>query len=281
MQKKPGIFLVNLTPTGMIPTHEMTQYVPLTPQEIIQDVLECYQLGITSVHLHARDKDGIPTWKPEIYAEIIFGIRNKAPNLVLGVSCSGRDFNEFEKRSAVLDLKGDVKPDMASLTLSSLNFNKQASVNSPQMIQDLAKKMKDCGIKPELEVFDLGMLNYARYLTRKKILEPPLCINLILGNIACAQADILHAGLMLNEIPKGSIWNMGGIGDWQLKMNMLAILEGGGVRIGLEDNIYIDDQRKQLASNKDLVKRIIKMAKLFNREVMPPSVLRKRLQIVQ
>lgn len=270
-------FVVNLTPTGMIPTREMTPYVPLTAKEIIKDVLDCAQEGVTSVHLHARDEHGVPSWKPEIYAEIIEGIRSKAPDLVLGVSCSGRDFNELGKRSAVLELKGDLKPDMASLTLSSLNFNKQASVNSPQMIQDLASKMKDRGIKPELEVFDMGMINYAKYLTRKKILEPPLYFNLILGNIACAQADIMHAGLMLHELPKGSTWSMGGIGNWQIKINMLGVLEGGGVRIGLEDNIYFDHQRTTLASNKQLVRRIVKLAGIFNRKVMPPTLLKKRL----
>ncbi|MHC4424427.1 MAG: 3-keto-5-aminohexanoate cleavage protein, partial [Planctomycetota bacterium] len=102
--------------------------------------------------------------------------------LIICVSTSGRVFFEFEKRSAVLDLKGELKPDFGSLTLSSLNFNRQASVNTPQMIQDLAKKMLENNIRAELEAFDLGMINYAKYLIRKNLLKPPCYFNLILGN---------------------------------------------------------------------------------------------------
>jgi uncharacterized protein (DUF849 family) len=274
-------FVVNLTPTGMIPTRAMSPHVPLTPAQIVDDVVSCLQIGVTSVHLHARDERGLPTWKPEIYATIIDGIRNQAPDLVIGVSCSGRDVNEFEKRSAVLDLRGDLKPDMASLTLSSLNFNKQTSVNTPQMIQDLAKKMADRGIKPELEVFDIGMINYSRYLAKKRLIEPPFAFNLILGNIACAQADILHAGIMLRELPPDSLFNIGGIGGWQLKMNILAVLEGGGARVGLEDNIYFDERRTKLATNAALVDRIVHLAGALNRTVMKPSELRSKLQLQQ
>jgi uncharacterized protein (DUF849 family) len=269
--------IVNLTPTGMIPTREMTPHVPLTPEEVVKDVLDCAEVGITCVHLHARDENGVPTWDPNLYGRMIEGIRNERADIVICVSCSGRTFSEFKHRSAVLRLEGDLKPDMASLTLSSLNFNKQASVNSPQIIQDLAQCMKDHGIKPELEAFDLGMINYAHYLLRKALIEKPLYVNLLLGNIACAQADILHAGLMLKELPEGTLWSFAGIGNWQLKMNMLAVLEGGGVRVGLEDNIYWDTERTRLATNRELVERIIRMAELFGRTVMSPEECRRRL----
>ena len=172
-----------------------------------------------------------PAYEKEIYAEIISGIRKENKDIILCVSTTGRDFVEFDKRSDCLDLDGDVKPDFASLTLSSLNFNKQASINSPQMIQDLARKMMDKGIKPELEAFDLGMINYAKYLIKKGLIKPPYYFNLILGNIACAQANLLSLGLMIRELPEGSIWSAGGIGESQLKMNAMAIIEGGGVRV--------------------------------------------------
>ena len=133
---------------------------------------------------------------------------------------------------------------MGSLTLSSLNFNKQASINSPEMIKMLAQKMLDNKIKPELEVFDSGMINYAKYLSTKGILKPPLYFNLILGNIACAQANILTLGLLINELPEGSIWSVGGVGDAQLKMNLNGMINGGGVRIGIEDNIWMTAKKK-------------------------------------
>jgi uncharacterized protein (DUF849 family) len=182
----PGKFILNFTPTGMIPTRQMTHKVPLSPEEIVEQVLEVAELGVNMVHLHARDPEtGLPTYRKEVYAKIIDGIRKHNKELVLCVSTSGRNFTEFEQRSEVLELNEDLKPDFGSLTLSSLNFNKQASVNEPQMIKDLAKKMMDNEMRPELEAFDLGMINYAKYLIRKELIKPPYYFNLILGNIAC------------------------------------------------------------------------------------------------
>jgi 3-keto-5-aminohexanoate cleavage enzyme len=177
------------------------------------------------------------------------------------VSTSGRNFFKFEKRSEVLELAGELKPDFASLTLSSLNFNKQASMNSPQMIQNLATKMMKNNIKPEMEVFDLGMINYAKYLIRKKFVRPPYYFNLILGNIACAQADLLSLGLMTRELPDGSVWSAGGVGNSQLKMNVMSLLADGGVRVGLEDNIWFDEERTHVATNRELVERVLSIAK--------------------
>ena len=254
-------FILNFSPTGLIPTKEMTPHVPVSPAEIIEDVLHAADRGATMVHLHARDPDnGLPTYKKEVYAEIITGIRKKNKDLILGVSTSGRNLSAFEQRSDCLDLSGEAKPDFASLTLSSLNFNKQASINAPQMIQDLAGRMLSRGIKPELEVFDVGMINYAKYLIKKDLLKPPFYFNLILGNIACAQADLLHLGIMIKELPEGSIWSVGAVGDHQLKINIIAIASGGGVRTGLEDNIWFDEERTQLARNRALVERIVTIA---------------------
>ncbi len=264
MKKK---FVLNFTPTGMIPTKDMTPHVPLQPDEIVEQVLEAVALGVNMVHLHARDAEtGAPTYKKEVYAEIIGPIRKAHPDLLLCASLSGRDFSEFEKRSEVLDLEGDLKPDFGSLTLSSLNFNQQASVNSPQMIRDLAKAMLDRGIMPELEAFDLGMINYSHYLISKNLIKPPFYVNLILGNIACAQANLLSLGLMVKELPAGSIWSAGGVGNAQLTTNAMALVDGGGVRVGLEDNIWYDQERTKLATNLELVERTLKIASALGRE---------------
>jgi uncharacterized protein (DUF849 family) len=259
-------FIFNFTPTGMIPTKEMTEHVPIQPDEIVNQVLEATEYGINMVHLHARDGEtAVPTYKKEVYSEIINGIRQKNKDLVLCVSTSGRNFSEFEKRSECLELSGELKPDFGSLTLSSLNFNHQASMNAPDVIKALAQKMLDNKIRPELEAFDLGMINYAKYLIKKDFIKPPYYFNLILGNIACAQADMLSLGLMIKELPENSIWSAGGIGNWQLKMNIMAVIEGGGIRIGLEDNIYFDEDRKNLATNIDLIKRLANIAKTLGK----------------
>ena len=272
--------IINLTPTGMIPTKEMTPHVPITVQEIVENVHEAVEIGITMVHVHARDEHtGEPTYRAEVYRDIIAGIRKLSSDLVVSVSLSGRTFGEFEKRAEPLKLDGDVKPDMGSLTLSSVNFNREASVSSPDMIQALAREMRRRGVLPELEAFDAGMVNYAKYLERKGLLEPPHYFNLLLGNIACAQADLLHAGMMVRDLPPNSFWSLAGIGDAQLMVNSIAIAAGGGVRVGLEDNIWYDPGRTRLACNADLVRRIHRLAESNERRIMTPGELRKLLNL--
>lgn len=261
----------------MIPVKEDTVHVPITPDEIIKDVLACRKYGVSIAHIHAREDSGTPTYRKKVYQRIIEGIRAVDKELIICVSTSGRIWSDFKKRSECLDLKGDSKPDMGSLTLSSLNFNKQASINTPQMIQDLAQKMLDNGIKPELEVFDLGMINYAKYLFKKDLIKPPFYFNFILGNIACAQADILSLGLMIRELPEGSIWSVGGIGADQLRMNINGLINGGGIRVGLEDNIYLSEDRDRLATNLGLVKRINLIAKVLGLPIATPNETREIL----
>ena len=270
--------ILNFAPTGMIPTKNMTPHVPITVAEIVENIHQACEVGITMVHLHARDQQtGIPTWKPDIYALMIEGIRKYTPELIVCVSTSGRTFTEFEKRGACLFLEDSHKPDMGSLTLSSLNFNKVASMNAPDMIVQLAREMTNRGIKPELEAFDAGMINFAHYLIKEKILNPPYYFNLILGNIACAQADLLHAGIMVRDLPDRSFWSFAGVGDTQLCMNSIAIAIGGGVRVGLEDNIWFDSKRTRLATNIDLIKRVHNIAKANERDIMPAKERRKYL----
>lgn len=271
--------IINFTPTGMIPTKGMTKFVPVTVSEIVEEVHQAVEIGITMVHVHARDEEENPTYKSQIYGKIIEGIRKYAPELIVCVSLSGRNFKEFEKRIEPLTPDGKLKPDMGSLTLSSLNFNKVASTNSPDMIQDLAAEMKKRNILPELEAFDAGMINYARYLEKKGLIEAPFYFNLLLGNIACAQADLLHAGIMIRDLPAQSYWSLAGIGEYQLSMNSVAIAMGGGVRVGLEDNIYYDTKRTRLARNSDLLKRIHTIAEANERPLMTAAECRKLLNL--
>lgn len=272
--------IINFVPTGMIPNKNMTPHIPVTVSEIIEQVLEASELGITMVHLHARDvRTGEPTYKAEIYGEIIRGIRKSDKELIIAVSLSGRTFNNLEKRMEPLSLDGGLKPDMGSLTLSSINFNKQASVNAPDVISALATEMKRRGILAEMEAFDSGMINYAKYLERKGLLEPPHYFNLIFGNIACAQADLLHVGVMLRDLPGNSIWSIGGVGDCQLMMNSIGVAAFGGVRVGIEDNIWYDIGRTKLARNNELIRRIHNIAEANGRKIMKPTELRKALNL--
>lgn len=271
--------IINFTPTGMIPTKEMTPYVPITPDEIVEDVLKCAKLGANVTHIHACDSSGNRTYRKDYYKQIILGIREHS-DIVIGVSCSGRNYSDFEKRAEVLNLDSDSKPDMASLTLSSLNFNKVASVSSPDVIKSLASKMLDRGIKPELEVFDVGMVNYAKYLIGKGLLKPPFYFNIILGNVACAQAKPLHLGLILEEIPSNSVVTVGGVGIFQHSMNIMGIIFADGARVGLEDNIYFDNERKKLATNAEMVKRIKNQIDALGYKIASPQDVRAHLELI-
>jgi len=279
--RPPSDLILNLAPTGMVPTRAMSPKVPLQPAEIVRDVLRCADLGVTIAHLHARDKDDRPTYRKDIYERIIGGIREKRPELILCVSCSGRGGVPLEHRCEVLTLSGDLQPDMASLTLSSLNFVGEASVNSPATVATLASRMKDAGIKPELEVFDLGMANVAQYLADRGLLEPPFYANVFFGNLATAQARFLEIGAVVSGLPTDAIWSLAGIGSAQIPVAAMAAAGAPGMRIGLEDNLWMDPQRERLAGNADLVERLHHLACLMGRKIMSACELRSLLGLPQ
>jgi len=256
--------IINFTPTGTQTTRE-NSLAPLLPNEIIEEVHEAYEMGITMTHIHARDpKDLSNTYKSEIYGEIINGIRKYCPDLVICVSLTGRLYPDFEKRSEVLELL----PDMGSLTMSSLNFPKSASINEPEMILKLIEKMELYGVIPEIECFDSGMLNYANYLIKKGILKGPHYINMIFGNIYNAQLDPATISSIVNNTPLNTKLCFGGIGKNQLNSNVLGLIFGDGLRIGLEDNLYFNDKIK--TKNIYLLERIHSIAEHMNLEIMSP-----------
>jgi 3-keto-5-aminohexanoate cleavage enzyme len=269
--------IINAAITGMVPKKKDTPFVPVTMNEIIEDAVKCVSAGASILHLHARDQEENPTYKSEIYAKMIEGIRKEYPEVVICVTTSGRNYKEFEKRSEVLDLDGFVKPDMASLTLGSLNFPKQASINDPEMIMKLADKMKSKGIVPELEVFDTGMVNTARYLCRKEYLTPPFYFNVILGSIYSTQARMSDLSYLVNLLPQDALWAGGGIGVFQLIVNSAAIIMGGHVRVGIEDNIWYDLAKTELTTNGKSIKRLKRIAAELGREIATPEETRQML----
>lgn len=273
--------IINLALTGMVPRKEDTPFVPVSIEEIVETTIACSKIGASMIHIHGRDSEGNPTYKKEIYGEIISKIRRINPELILVASTSGRNFSEFYKRSEVLNLEGIEKPDMATLTLSSLNFQQGPSINSPETIMNLAKTMKEKGIKPELEVFDIGMVNYCKYLIKKGLIDPPYYFNIILGNIASAQSSLLHGGLIISELPENSYYSIGGIGNSQKIMNALGIIAAHGVRVGIEDNIWYHREKNILASNEDLVKRVVHIARAYERDIASPKEVRELLVLNQ
>jgi uncharacterized protein (DUF849 family) len=256
--------IINFTPTGTQTTRD-NSFAPLLPSEIIDEVHEAYEYGITMVHIHARDPETLNNSSDKNhYRPIIEGIRKHCPDLSICVSLTGRLHPEFEKRSEVLELY----PDMGSLTMSSLNFPKGASVNEPEMILKLIQKMDEFGVIPEIECFDSGMLNYTNYLIKKGVLTGPHYINVILGNMYNAQSDVASLNSIIQNKPNNSLLCLGGIGKEQLSSNLLGLLYADGIRIGLEDNLYYTDKVK--TTNVKLLQRIRKIMDEMGLGVISP-----------
>ena len=272
---KMGKLIINVALTGMVPGKHDNPNVPITPDEIADDCHRCYQAGASVFHLHARDEKGQPTYRSDLYRDMITKVRNRCPNAVICASTSGRVFKSFEQRSEVLNLDGAARPDMASLTLGSLNFPKQASVNEPEMIKALAEKMNSQGIVPELEVFDVGMLDYAKYLINRKVLREPFYFNLLLGSLGTLAATPFNLSTLTISLPLGAVWAGAGIGRFQFYVNSMAITMGGHVRVGLEDNLFMDTDKQEPATNLKLVERIVRLARSAEREICTPSEARE------
>jgi uncharacterized protein (DUF849 family) len=259
--------ILNCCLTGCVVTKEITPHVPLSVTEIIAEGVKLAEAGVSILHLHARDAAGRPTWSKEIYRRIICGIRESNPEVILCVSSSGRFWSDFERRSEVLELNGEARPDMGSLTLGSMNFKDQSSLNQPDMIRRLAKKMADNGIKPELEVFDLGMIHMVKILRREGLLTGPVYINLILGNPGTAPPDLGALSLLVDNAGPDSVLAVSGLGISALPVHMAGLAAGLHVRFGLEDQIYFDMDKKLLATNFTLLGRLVEMAELLSRPV--------------
>ena len=261
--------IINFTPTGTQTTRN-NSLAPLLPNEIIESVHEANEVGISIVHLHARDEGTLKnTYKKEVYQKIMEGIKKHCPDLLICVSLTGRNFPELEKRAEVLQLY----PDMGSLTMSSLNFPSGTSINQPDMILSLINEMDKYGVQPEIECFDTGMLNYTNYIISKNILKPPYHINVILGNIYNGQCDLGTLATIKSNLPTNSYTCLGGIGSQQLKSTTYGLLDFDGIRIGLEDNLYYKDKEK--TTNIQLLKRAHRIMNELNMEHYTSNELRE------
>jgi len=274
-----GKLLINAALTGMKPRRSDNHYLPIAPAEIAKDALEAAKLGAAIVHIHAREADEEPTPDPVIYAEIVGRIRGKNSDVIICVTTSGRNWEELEKRAAVPDLQGNLKPDMASLTLGSLNFPTQASINTLQTIQSLALCMLERNIKPEMEIFEVGMLDYAKHLIRKGLLRQPAYFNLIIGSLGTMNASSDNLRYLVSQLPVFSTWAASGIGKFHYKVQELAAEMGGGLRTGLEDSLYLDINKQILASNSDMVRKAVDMVARSGREIATAIDVRHWLEL--
>jgi 3-keto-5-aminohexanoate cleavage enzyme len=266
--------IINAALTGMVPRRADNPFVPLSEREIVADAVRAVDAGASILHLHVRNADETPSSELAPNASLFRAVREACPGVIISGSTSGRVISELELRAAVLD----AGPDMASLTLGSMNFPKQASVNAPATIQGLARRMRERNIMPELEIFDLGMADYAGYLVERELVALPGYANILLGSLGTANATARNLSTIVSALPPGIVWAAAGIGRFQLPMNSLAIAMGGHVRVGLEDNLWMDPVTKQdPASNPRLIDRVVAIARANGRDIATPGQARAML----
>jgi 3-keto-5-aminohexanoate cleavage enzyme len=257
--------IITVAPTGSIPTKKQNPHVPITPLEIIETGIRCESAGASIIHVHARNlKDESPSTDYHLFEEIYEGLKEKT-NLIIQISTGGRAGMTYGARCERLRLGAE----MASLTTGSVNFPTSIYENSPDLIESLASDMMKYGTKPEMEIFDLGMINNAVLLAKKGLSAPPLHFNFIMGLKGAMPATVENLVFLKNTIPLDATWTVAGVGPAQLSMGAHAILMGGHVRVGLEDNIYYT--KGQLTKNEDLVDRMVRLSGEMGREVATPD----------
>lgn len=261
--------IINAAVTGTVLYKSNTSFLPTSLSEVVEDAVRVREAGASIIHLHARALDESPSYDPAVYCELVDRVR-EATDLIINVSLSGRFVQDVETRAAPLASR----PELASLTLGSMNFISGPSVNAPDTVKELASRIHAAGAVPELEIFEAGFANVATYLARKGVLRPPHYANIILGSLGTAPLDLVGLGHIIGLLPVGTTWSVGGLGRFQLGANVMGIAAGGHVRVGLEDNIHFDRDGRDLADNQRLVARIARIAREMGREPATPAEAR-------
>jgi 3-keto-5-aminohexanoate cleavage enzyme len=255
-------------------TRQNTPFLPLTPDEIAREACAAHEAGAAMVHLHARARDGLPTQDADAYRDIIEAVRALVPEIIIQVSTGGAVGMTAEERLQPLALQ----PEMASLTTGTVNFGEEVFYNDMPMVREFAKAMQARGIRPELEIFDSGMIASAMRLLKEGLISEPLHFNLVLGVSGGAAGTLKNLMHMVECLPADSTWTASGIGAAQLPLTTTAILLGGNVRVGLEDNIYYS--RGVLSEgNAPLVARAARLAKDLGRPLATPDEARRILHL--
>ncbi len=256
-------------------TKEHNPAVPYTIEEIVREAKSAYDAGASIIHLHVRWDDGTPTQDTGRFQEAIDAIRKECPDVIIQPSTGGAAGMTDEERLQSTDVVP--APEMATLDCGTCNFGgDEIFVNTDNTIKNFANILKDKGIKPELEVFDKGMIDIALKMDRKGLLVHPLHFDFVLGvQMTATLRDLVF---MANSIPADSTWTATGIGKAAWHIVAATISLGGHVRVGFEDNVYME--KGVLAeSNGQMVEKVVEIAKLLGREIATPAEAREILSL--
>ncbi|MFS8977604.1 3-keto-5-aminohexanoate cleavage protein [Cupriavidus necator] len=277
--------------TGNGDTPRLNPAVPVTPEQIANEAIAACEAGASIAHIHVRDpKTGASSTELSLYSEVVGRIRDSGCPIVINLTTgpgagfypSDEDPNRGSKESSMMTPEArvrhvlELRPEICSLDVATMNFGKRAFINVPEHLVRMAKLVEEAGVKPEIEVFDLGHVRLARNLIETQgILQDPL-FQLCLGVPWGADADTESMLLMKNYLPANARWSAFGISRTQFPMVAQAVVLGGHVRVGLEDNIYLG--KGELApGNAALVKRAVSIIKSIGAEVATPDEARSIL----
>ena len=265
--------IITVAPTGNVPTKQMNPNLPMTPDEIVEDVRRCADAGASVIHVHARDSQQKPTLDTAIFREITAGIKRTSPDVIIQLSTGARAGKDWDARMNPVRLL----PEMGSFTTGSNNMPTVIYENAPQFIEELAEVYKETGVVPEIEVFETGMIHNAQYLQRKGLIEAPLHFNFVLGVPGSMPGTIKNLLFLSESIPQGSTWTVSGVGKTEIILSTAAIIMSGNVRVGLEDNIFMPDGSP--SSNIKLVEKVVAIAREVGREIASPDEARSILSL--
>jgi 3-keto-5-aminohexanoate cleavage enzyme len=267
--------VITVAPVGGELTREQQPHLPLTGEEIAEEVAECREAGAAVVHLHVRDATGAPTQDRERFAAAIDAIKRSAPDMIVQTSTGGSVGMTEEERAQPLDLK----PEMATLTTGTVNFGAEVFENPAPLVERFFLRMRDVGIQPEFEVFDTGMVDAALRLVAVHDAEPRhLHFDLVLGVPGGMSGTPQAVMYMESLLPQGATWSATGIGRSHLPVAVTAMAMGGHVRTGFEDTIYYE--RGRIAtSNGELIARVARIARELGREPATPDQAREIIGI--
>ena len=262
---------------GAETTREQTPHLPITPEEIAEDAVKCREAGAAMVHLHVRTPDGKPSQDAELFRAAIRAIR-KRTDVLIQTSTGGAVGMTVDERCGPLTLTGADRPDMATLTTGTVNFGQDVFWNPRPLVRDIAKRIRALGLKPEIECFDVGMIDEASILAKEGLVDLPAHYDFVLGVPGALSARVDALEFMIKSLPEGSTWTVAAVGRHQLPYVELAAQRGGNARVGLEDNIYVS--KGVLAKgNWELVAEAAKRAKAKGRTLATPEEARKILRL--
>ena len=266
--------IITVAITGSVPRKSDNPAVPTTVEEQVESTHAALEAGASLVHIHVRDEQENSSSDPERFAAVREGIEKHCPGIIVQFSTGGRG-REPEQRGSMLHLA----PDMASLATGSVNFPGMIYENHPELIEQLAQRMIQYAIKPEVEVFDLAMLYSAAALADRGLLKRPVHVQFVMGvpNALPPRREILEFELdQLTTLMPDATWTAAGVGRGQLDVNHWALELGGHCRTGLEDNLRFDKSRLA-TSNAELVTRVATLCRDYGRHPASPDEARQIL----